>query len=201
MSVDAAGAPLMLSVSEVARMKGVSKEAVSKRVKRFEAQGLIATRTERGQKLVPLAEYDRLIDETTDFAKLRGETAPAAARAPARSTDENPVYVQEQARKLRYEADLKQIALKRQLGEIVAIADVERAMARCAEVIVRRIDRLPGLADELAGAVGKGGVDAARAWLRDTARDLRQALADSMRLLEGEEAAAGQGDDSDEEDA
>jgi DNA-binding transcriptional ArsR family regulator len=189
----------MMSVSDIARHKGVSPQAVAKRVDRFEAQGLLHSRRQGGRKLVPLAEYDRLVDETTDFTKVRGEAPPPAPSAqPLKSTDENPVLVQEQARRARYEADLKQIALKRELGEIVDIRDVEVSMTRCADILVRRIDKLPSAADEITSAVAKGGVEGVRAVLKEIARQLRQALAEGMTVVkaEADQAAAEEaGDD------
>jgi hypothetical protein len=191
--------PLMMSVSDIARHKGVTPQAVAKRVDRFIAQGLLKARMDRGRKLVPLAEYDRLVDQTTDFTKIRGEAPPSLPAQPTRSTDENPVLVQEQARRARYEADLKQIALKRELGEILDIRDVEASMTRCADILVRRIDKLPAAADEITAAVAKGGVDGVRAALKDIARQLRQALAEAMTVVKVEADSATADEPEDEE--
>jgi DNA-binding Lrp family transcriptional regulator len=185
LTVDA-GQPLMMSVSDIARAKGVSKEAVSKRVKRFEADGLLQTETRGQQKLVPLAEYDRLVGETTDFGRVRRPAEPPAAR---RSTAEDPVRAVEDARRARYQADREEIELKKLLGAIVLTDDVERAMTRCAEVMVRAIDTLPRRAEDLAAAVAKDGVPGARAVLKQLAFDLRAKLAEELRLAAASDAA------------
>lgn len=196
--------PLMLSVSEIARAKGVTAQAISKRVKRFVAEGRLETRELRGQKMVPLADYDRLVGETTDFGRARpvqgtdGGGAETGRAVEGRvSTDENPIYTQEQARKARYDADLRAIELGKARREILLTADVERDMARCAEAMVRRIDLLPALAEDCAAAVARNGADGARQFLRAQARLLREAVGEEFRLL----AALGERslDDADEE--
>jgi hypothetical protein len=66
--------------------------------------------------------------------------------------------------------------------------DVERAMTRCAEVMVRAIDTLPRRAEDLAAAVAKDGVPGARAVLKQLAFDLRAKLAE-LRLAAASDAA------------
>jgi biotin operon repressor len=182
-----ASSPLMVSVSEIARMKGVSKQAVAKRVDQFEARGDLNTVRERGQRMVPLAVYDRLVGETTDFSRQRGAipTPPPADRTPEASVvgqSASSAYTAEQARKMRYDADLREIELGKELGKILLVEDVEQAMTKCAEIMVRRIEQLVGRADDLAAAVARDGSNGARIELRDMAKDLRKALADAMKL-------------------
>jgi DNA-binding Lrp family transcriptional regulator len=191
LTVDA-GQPLMMSVSDIARAKGVSKEAVSKRVKRFEADGLLQTEMRGQHKLVPLAEYDRLVGETTDFGRVR---RPAEAPASRRSTADDPVRAIEDARRARYQADREEIELKKLLGEIVLTADVVRSMTRCAEVMVRVIDALPRFAEEIAAAVAKDGVPGARGVLKQMAYEQRAKLAEELRLV----GAAADAEPTDEE--
>ncbi|BBE74351.1 hypothetical protein OHA_1_03982 [Pleomorphomonas sp. SM30] len=187
----------MLSVSELARLKGVSKEAVSKRVRRFEGDGVLATQMVGQQKMVPVAEYDRLVGETTDFAQVRTRPDRGADTGPSRkSTAEDPVRAVEDARRARYAADREEIELGKALGQILLTADVERAMMRCAEALVRAIDNLPRRAEDIAGAVAKDGVPGARALLKEAAYDLRKVLAAEMKLLAAEDAATANGDDA-----
>lgn len=176
-------APLMLPISEIARMKGVSQPAITKRVKRLEEQGLLATVSDRGRKLVPLAEYDRLVAETTDFSKVRRAVEIEAATVMPPGPGDEIVRAREDARTAKYNADMRQIALQEKLGHILLLGDVEQAMTRCAEAMVRRIDQLSVLAEDMAAAVAKSGSDGARDLLKHAARELRQALADAMKLL------------------
>ncbi len=63
---------LWLSQTELAEMKGVTRQTIWEKVTRLEQDGLLATRPgPHGTKLVPVAEYDRLVGETTDFARQK----------------------------------------------------------------------------------------------------------------------------------
>ena len=65
--MSAANTPGWATVSELARIRGVDKSAVSRRVARLEEQGLLATRQGAGRaKLVRVEEYDRVVAETGD---------------------------------------------------------------------------------------------------------------------------------------
>ena len=177
---------LWLTVSDLARQRGITKGPLSRRVARLEDQGLLTTRPgERGSKLINVAEFDKVTGETTDAVReLNGNTAKTAPLP--LSTPGDPVLAREQARRAAYDADLKQLDLKERLGQVVPIDDVEAAMVRVAETMVRTIDQLPSFADDLAAAVAKDGVHGARTFLKSKARDLRDALAKNLRLLEAE---------------
>lgn len=184
-----------VSVTELAEIKRVSPQAISKRLKGLEARGAIASSRRGRAKVVRLAEWDQATDDTTDPARL---LQPAAAAAVA-ATEEKPAgpvdgtYAAEAARAKRYEADLKQIALQKELGQLVAVQDVEAAMVRCAEALVRGIDMLPHWTDDFAAAFAKGGAPALRDMLKAKARELRATLSDRMNALpkpaEGDEEA------------
>ena len=162
-----------VSVSELARRLGVDKGPVSRRVARFEAQGLIETKAgERGAKLVDLESFEKAVEETEDAVR--------AANGAGRS---DPVLAKEQARKAALQADMAQLDLDERLGRIVTTESVQHAMADCAEALVRVIEQLPGQAEELAGAVAREGVEGARAFLKEIARQWRERLAREMRLI------------------
>lgn len=211
------GAAVVVSVTELAGIKGVSKQAVSKRIARFEAQGLIRTGSRRGkgnvvEKTVVLAEFDHAAGETSDPSKVQGHATRAAiaGESPAPTLDDavaanvggaakaeaDPSYTKELTRKAGYDADLKKMQLQQQRGELLEIADVQSAMERCAEAVVRDIDQLPAFADDLAAAVASGGVPALRELLKVKARELRERLRRSMTTL-----AIGQDDHEADDDA
>lgn len=178
---------LWLPISEVARIKGVSKQAVAKRVDRLVEQGLISTRAgERGAKLVNVAEYDRAIGQTEDAVRALNGAGAASAPAPSRADGGDPVLAREQARRAAYDADMKQMDLEERLGNILLLVDVQGAMALCAEKMVRVIEQLPSRSDDLAGAVGRDGATGARAELKKIARELREALARAMVITPGD---------------
>jgi DNA-binding MarR family transcriptional regulator len=193
---------LWLNISELARLRGITKGPLSRRVKRLEEGGFIATKTgERGQKLVNIAEFDLAAERTVDAIrahngrKARKRSAPIADKtlAPERprapSTDDgedddfSPVLAKEQARRVAYQADLAKLQRDEKLGKLLPIENIAEAAAQCAEALNRVIDQLPARADEIAAAVAKEGVSGVRSFLRSVARDMRERLADEMQRL------------------
>ena len=168
-------AALLLTITELAKRKGVSKQAVSKRVARLQTEGKLTIHAgERGSRLVSLAEFDKAIGETTDLGR---ETAAATVRG-SRAVDPvaGHVYTDEQARHMAYKADLARLDLDERLGKLVAVDKFADAGARIAEALVRVLDGLASRADDVASAVAKDGVTGARAVLKGMGRDLREAL-------------------------
>lgn len=197
MLTDAVGAVdgIWLPVSEIARQKGISKQAVSKRVARFCDQGLLETKTgDRGAVLVNLVEYDRIAGEVTDFAREQGGRPAAERNDPGDSASAS--YTKAQADEKRYKAEMARLDLEQRLGKVLPIEQVERAMIRVAENIVRQIDRLPARTDD----------PAMRRLLKDFSLELRTEIASSMSQLfdegraEERSAAAGPVFDESEED-
>jgi DNA-binding MarR family transcriptional regulator len=171
-----------MTVSELARHRGVDKAAISRRVARLVDLERLATRPgPRGAKLINVAEFDKATGETTDA--IRELNGLAAKDAPPLLKPDDLVLSQQQARRAAYDADLKKLDLDERLGKLLPIEDVEAAMALCAEALVRKIDQLPTLADEMASAVGRDGAQGARTYFRTIARDLRTSLAAEMRRI------------------
>jgi len=187
-TVDAGG--LWLPISALAVEKRVSKQAISKRVARLKAQGLLQTRAgARGSIEINVAEFDRITGETTDLARSTSHAAPPAAPAPVDDPDA-PIYTKEQARKAAYTADLAKLELDERLGRVIQMADVESAMIRAASAIVRQMDQLPSRTDDIASAVAAEGASGVRRILKTIARELRETVARELTLAaaEGHEA-------------
>lgn len=176
-----------MSISDLAREQMVDKAAISRRVKRLEAQGLVTTRRGRGgTKLVAAAEFYRASEQATDAVRaLNGGSARDVAALDAIAPGD-PSLARQQARRAGLDADLKELELQERLGQLLPIKDVEAAMVRCAEAMVRAVDQIGGRADDLAAAVARDGVGGARTILRELSRDLRVRLGQEMRLLEAE---------------
>lgn len=183
---------LWVSISELAKRKGLRKQTVAEKVSRYEAQGILTTQPGgRGRpKLVNLAEFDKVAGEAGDA--IRELSAVTGAPSEGKPEGNNPVLAREQARRVAYQADLAKLDLDERLGKLLPIDEVEKAMVRCAQALVRAIDRLPGRAEELASRVAHEGSQGARAILKETARDLRATLAREMRLLASEQEPEGQ---------
>lgn len=204
------GSAVVVSVTELALVKGISKQAVSQRIGRWEAQGLIRTGTRRGkrgavEKTVSLAEYDTIAGEVSDPSKVQGHATRAAiaGEQPAPSLDDevarniggqaganaDPTLTRELTRKAGYDADLKEMSLRKQRGELVEVEDVRAAMDLCAQAIVRDVDQLVSFADDMAAAVASGGVTALRAMLKAKTVELRERMKRTMATLAiGEDA-------------
>ena len=178
------------SISELARLRGVDKAAISRRVARLAAQGLLTTRTgKQGTKLVNIAEFDRAAGEATDAVRElngRGATAPPA---PGLATD--PILSREQARRAAYDADLKKLDLEERLGRIAPLDRVRRATAEFTQSLARVIDMLPARVEEILAAGAKDGVNGARAVAKMIARELREEMAKTMAAIA--DAAEGEG--------
>jgi len=184
-----------LTVSELARQKGVDKAAISRRISRLAEQNLLTTRNgPRGSKLVNVAEFDKVTGETTDGVRQLNGTG----QAPSQDHPDDPekkdhVLVREQARRAAYDADLKQLDLAERLGKVLPIEDVEAAMVKCAEIFVQAVNQLPSRADDLAAAVAKEGSAGARRLMKEIAYDLRMKVSQSMKIVAN--ANGGEGDE------
>lgn len=188
---------LRVSAAEIARLKGVSRQAISKRLRRYVDDGLLQ-KDAAGK--VSLAEWDTVTQEATDPARLLGSDTPvepAEIGAPAAVKEpRDDSYQRQKARAAQYDADLKEIQLRKEQGRLLPIEGVTAAMARCAEVLVRDIDRLPAKADDLATAVSRNGAAGLREALKGVAREMREHVAANMRLLAEDET----GDDEQDDD-
>jgi biotin operon repressor len=170
------GDGLWLSISEIARIKDKSRQAIAKRVDALVEAGKLQTKPgDGGTKLVNLAQFDRAVGETGDAIK----EGAAVTRAEAEAGTETPALRDHQERAARYAADLKYLDLEERLGRLVPVAEVEDAAQKCAEATVRVVDRLPTYADAIAASVGKDGPAGARAKLKEIAREIRQAIAEA----------------------
>ncbi|TGN86703.1 hypothetical protein EOW77_0019030 [Bradyrhizobium yuanmingense] len=170
---------LWLSISEVARLKGKSRQAVAKRVAALAADGLLDTRSgDNGTKLVNLAQYDRTIGDVGDA--IKEGAAEARAEIEAAEPPTSPALRDHQARAAQYTADLKFLDLEERLGRLVPVSEVKEAGAKLGEMVVRAIDRLPTFAEAVASAAIKDGAQGARGELKEIARQLRAEIAEAM---------------------
>ncbi len=182
------GDGLWVSVSELASLKGVTKQTISERVARLEADGQITTR--KGQantKLINLAEYDRAVGKTTNLAKQQAAvTARANRNEPAEEagTPADPTFADGQRRKTHYEAALKALEFGERAGQLVAIDEVKTVIAEVAEEIAGPINQLPLRAEEITAAAARDGASAVRTILKDAAFNLLKAIAQALGRLD-----------------
>ena len=187
-----AAPPGWLTISDLARERGVDKAAISRRVARLETIGQLSTRPHGQAKIVNVEEFDRACAATVDAVReMNGRSATAALSAPAAPAIGGPILANEQARRASFDAELKRLDLAERLGRLVEIESVRFNIEECALELVRTIDQLPSRADALAAVMTKDGVTGLRTALRGLAREMRVSLAHAAeRFAEGEGANA-----------
>lgn len=174
-------AGLWLSISEIARLKGKSRQAVAKRVAGLADDGLLDTRSgENGTKLVNLAQFDRAVGEVGDAIK---EGAAETRTDVERSAPIAPALRDHQARAAQYTADLKFLELEEKLGRLVPVSEVKEAGAKLGETVVRVIERLPTFAEAVSSAAIKDGARGVRGSLKEIPRQLRTEIAEAMGIV------------------
>jgi len=194
---------IWLGISELARLKGVDKSWISRRVAALEELGKIEPRDGPNRaKLINLAQFDRAVGETTDLAKEQAAVTARANRndaadddAPGGAATADPRYADAQRRKVHYEAGMKALEYGERTGQLVAIGQVETVIAEIAEELAQPIRQLPTRADELAAVAVRDGAAGVRVMLREVAHALLKAMAQALRRLDlkGKTSAAADG--------
>ncbi|MFZ5715769.1 MAG: hypothetical protein ACOY3N_23325 [Bradyrhizobium sp.] len=178
-TLDLVEAGLWLSVSEIAREKNKSRQAIAKRVDALVAEGKVETRPgPNGTKLVNLAQFDRAVGEVGDAVKEGA--AETRAELDAGDTPESPALRSHQARAAQYSADLKFLDLEERLGRLVPIDEVKAGGIRIGEAVVRVLGRLASYAEGVTAVAVKDGVQGARGMLKDIERELRTEIAEEI---------------------
>ena len=148
-----------------------------------ELAGLLTTRPGKGRaKLVNVAEYEDAVGQTSDLAREQGQ-ATRKGSAGLGNAPGDPVYTQEQARRMAYQADREKIALGRDLDLLVPVDELAADATRIFSAMILRLDRLESRAEALAIAVGQGGTAGARAFLKELKVEIRNNIADGLRDL------------------
>jgi DNA-binding transcriptional ArsR family regulator len=181
---------LWISITDLARRKGVKPPTISVRVTRFERDGLLTTRRGRGKiKLVNLAEYDRVAGETTDLLKEQAaaQVRSASLQPESPSAQGDPTFTDAQRKKAQYDAAMRALDYAERTGNVLPIngpAGVADAMVAAGEKIVRIVRTLSGMAPAIAAAASKDGEPGVRSALKALEHDLLTRIAAAMRLIE-----------------
>jgi DNA-binding Lrp family transcriptional regulator len=187
---DAGAGGVWVTCADLARRRNVSRAAISKRVKKLEADGLIATRTNGASKEVELASFDRAIGETGDAVKEQAAETRRTRQADKPSSGGSGPMRDAQTERAQYEARLKALDLAERQGQILPIRGehgIEAAAVAIGIAIARDADGLIRYADEIATAVSKEGTAGARRVLKQIGTRFREQVAASL----GEIAARG----------
>lgn len=181
-----------LSITALAELKGVSKPTISEKVSRLEREeGLRTRHGAGGTKLVNLAEYDRLLNETSDLGKLQA-AATVRARREEETSDEpskpaaatEATFSEVQKKKIEYEAALKALEYGERSRQLVATTEVQAVIEKIVGASLGAIDALILLADEIAAASAKDGIAGVRQVLKAAVHKTKMAIAAAWRELE-----------------
>src|SRR5262249_15521326 len=154
---EAAG--LWLSVSDLARRKGVSKQTISERLARLGE--MVETKPGEGRsRLVNVAQYDRAVGQVGDPAKEIG--AATKRELTGETVSDESRFRDAKTADAYYAAELKRLELEERLGKLVRTDDVKDAIAVAARTIRMVVEKLPLRAAEVSSAVAKDGEIGAR---------------------------------------
>jgi hypothetical protein len=160
------GAGGWVTISELARLRGVDKAAISRRVARLEAAGALTTRPgPHGTKLVNVAEFDRTVETTGDAVRAANGRMAGAARDGLAVASAGLVLSRAQANKTSAQARLAQLDLAQRLGQLLPIEETRRAAADCSMRLRRTVATMHVRAEEVADGLARDGSSFARTLL------------------------------------
>ena len=172
---------IWISISELARQRGISKVSAKERVDRLEEKGLVTTMRQGNKRLVELAAFDHATGSTGSAVKeLAAETSKDRAAVAS------PAYRDAQTERAQYEARLKALDLAERMKTVLPIKGdhgVEAAAAAIGVSLVQQLESMPRMAEEMATAVSKEGVAGARRILKEYAWKMRTDLADRLAAI------------------
>jgi biotin operon repressor len=181
-NVEAGGGGVWISCAELARRRGVSRAAVSKRIAQLVEAGKIETRRDGRSLMVELASFDRAVGETGDAVKEQAvETAKAQKQPPASAPMRDA-----QTERAQYEARLKALDLAERQGAILPITGehgIEAAAAAVGMTLAKELDGLTRFADDIAAAVSRDGVAGARRVLKEAGTKIRTSMAQALSTI------------------
>lgn len=186
-------AAVMLSPGEIAARDGVSRQAVSKTLKRLmKDHDLPVERDGRGRVMrVSLAHYEHFLGKYSNSARVtagREQGGEAKVQRPLNDAESRDEALRRQAwLKLQRE----QIEHEEELGRLIRADRLEDAVVTVGRAIQSEVSRLQNYADDVALAVSKEGTSGARLVLRRVGVEIGNRIADR---LAGIAEAAPEGD-------
>ncbi|MEO2038021.1 MAG: hypothetical protein ABGW90_04865, partial [Martelella sp.] len=174
-----------LTVAELARRKGVTRQSMTGRVDRLESEGRISTRRNGRSRMVELVTYDRAVGEVGDAAREIGaEMKRNMPAAPAGEGLTSPLR-QAQAERAAYDAKLKALDYAERTGALLPVRGehgVETALVKAADALLRQLDAPLDWVDVILDAAREG-QPALRRELKKKIREQKTAIAGVMAGL------------------
>ncbi|WP_054308930.1 hypothetical protein [Mesorhizobium sp. 1M-11] len=178
-SLPPAGGGVWISISDLAKRKGIHRQSAKERVDRLVERGVLETRFQGRSRMVDLAAFDRAVGQVGDSAKEQAEETKRQI-----NIEETPPRLRDaQTERAQYEARLKALDLAERQGELVPIKDLDRALVRAATAITRVLDQSLSWSSDLAEAAANGGQPAVSRVLRQKGQAQRQAVAKALADL------------------
>ncbi|MGG7581018.1 MarR family transcriptional regulator [Rhizobium sp. Nf11,1] len=183
-----------LTVAELAKRKGISRQSASERIDRLEREGLIATRRDGRSRLVELATFDRVVGQTGNAFREQGVQTKRemAETQPAAQLPVSAALRDAQTERAQYESKLKALDYAERTGQLVAIKGehgVETALVKATEAIIRELGAPLNWVSEILETVREG-EPALRRLLRRKIHEQREAIATRLAIVAGEAAEA-----------
>ena len=172
----------LITAADYARHAGLSRATVSQQIASgkipiYGPSGERIAPGELGKKFINAAEADLARRQTRARINLNVVDEPEVSAEPLRAT-----LTQAKRDTEAHRSELLRLDLDERRGKLMPVSKVIDALAVAGEKIVRIIDQLPMDADDLATSVARGGAQALRAALKEIARRMRTAIADSLNL-------------------
>lgn len=172
------------SIAKIAERDGVSRQAVSKTVRKLvELQPDTPIEVDGRGRItgVSLAHYDehreRFVNPAKASAVIRPADKPSASLAAADSFEE----ARRQSEWIRVRRE--HLRFQEEVGKLARTDKFREATQICGGEVKAVVMRLPSFADELAEAVAKEGVSGARRVLRKASFEIGNAIADKLEEL------------------
>jgi len=178
-----------VSVSDLAKLKGISRQTASEKVARLESEGRLSTRKNGRLRMVELATYDRLVGQVGDAAREIG----AATKKSVDETSGNGGALRDaQTEKAKYETRLKALDFAERSGQVVPIKGehgIEAALIKVCDYIVRDLGIPMQWIDEIMEASQKGEPHLRRL-MRTKIAEQRKVVAEHLLAVSGEASKA-----------
>ncbi|MFN3508783.1 MAG: hypothetical protein ACK4ZU_14985 [Allorhizobium sp.] len=129
---------LWMTIAELARLKGISRQSAAERVDRLERSGQLSTRRQGRSRLVDLASYDHAVGQAGDAAREIG----AEMRRGASTAAPTAALRDAQTDRAQYEAKLKALDFAERTRQLIPVKGehgIEAALIRVSEVLIRDV--------------------------------------------------------------
>jgi hypothetical protein len=161
-----------MSQAEYARHRSTTRQAVNNLVR----DGKIPVLP--NGKIDPVVA-DRALGET----KVRIDEPREEAAGGGFASQESAGLTRARTATEVYRARLAQIEFDERVGALRKVEDVRQATAKVAGALMRELELIPTMADDLAAAFARGGVDALRTALKVKRDEILRGLVASMEAL------------------